>query len=181
MGPAGSLVPGGRSFQECCLSSRHVKMSKEPPHFALQIVSKSLFPCYVHGLFALPSLQKDPQYFWALLKPSLLTFRTPGFKSCCLQELMKFDPSSFPSQLLWGFISTCVFQSMFYRYPSLKFPFYHGGTICFSTKLCLSTSCLLQYGLFSAFSCGGYSASLKVNFWDIYDDLIVTQCICGTR
>lgn len=66
----------------------------------------------------------------ALSKPGPLTFKNPGFKTCWLQELTKFGPSSFPSQLLWEFISPihdpCVLVCLL---PSLRLwlPSYGSG------------------------------------------------------
>ena len=39
-------------------------------------------------------------------RQSLLIFMVPGFKSHWLQELLKFGPSNFQSQMLWGFVFT---------------------------------------------------------------------------
>ena len=65
---------------ECCLSRTHAEKSKYSPlcvpHTFSQItVSTPSTP----GLFACP-LQEQSNALWALSQPSLLTFKTPGFK-----------------------------------------------------------------------------------------------------
>ena len=49
-------------------------------------------------IVCLPSLQEQDSALWALSHPTLLTFTTPGFKPCWLQEFTKFSPSRFPKQ-----------------------------------------------------------------------------------
>ena len=49
-------------------------------------------------------------------RQSLLIFMVPGFKSHWLQELLKFGPSNFQSQMLWGFVFSMLapqFDSLF--------------------------------------------------------------------
>ena len=55
-------------------------------------------------IICLPSLQEQHSVSWALSQPSLLTFKTLGFKPHWLQELIKFSLSHFLSQCLWGSI-----------------------------------------------------------------------------
>ena len=59
---------------------------------ASQIALSMLCVC---GLFALPSLQEQYDALRALSQPSVLTFKTPSFKPCLLQELTKFSPLAF--------------------------------------------------------------------------------------
>ena len=104
-----------------------------------------------------------------LFQPSLLTFKTLGFKPHWLQELTKFSPSHFPNQWLWRNIF-CVFPCEFLSLSPLYNHSYLLSTaarIRFSPKPCLHTSYLLWCGLFSTYSCGVCSASLQVNFWGI--------------
>ena len=88
---------------------------------------------------------------------------------------MKFNPSSFPSQLLWEFVFLygvpCVLQylSAFSGTSSLPMA---AAKILVSLKVCLHVSYLLWYGFFFTFSSGVYSARLLVDFWGVWDDLI---------
>lgn len=89
--------------------------------------------CYFHAIcpqvvVCLLFQQAKCNVLLALSKPGPLTFKTPGFKTYCLQELTKFGPSSFPSQLLWEFISpihascglVCLLSSLCLWLPSYK-------------------------------------------------------------
>ena len=60
-------------------------------------VSMMSAPCIV----SLISLQEQPSALLGISQPSLLTFKTLGFKPHWLQELMKFNPSQFPRQWFW--------------------------------------------------------------------------------
>ena len=57
--------------------------------------------CYFHAVgpwvVCLPSLQEQGSAIPVLSRPSPLTFKTPGFKAHCLQELMKSSLSCFLS------------------------------------------------------------------------------------
>lgn len=70
-----------------------------------QVLIRSLFPCCVSvGCFPCLFSKSSPNVLQALSQSSRLTFDTPEFKPYWLQELKKFSPFHFPSQLLWGFI-----------------------------------------------------------------------------
>lgn len=53
-------------------------------------------------------LQEQCSALQVLSQPSLLIFTTPGFKPCLLLKIMKYRPSHFPSQWLWGNIPLCA-------------------------------------------------------------------------
>ena len=93
-----------RSLHEHYLSEICSEMSNQPPHCVSQALIRSLFLCCVSA-GCLPCIfsKSSPSVLWALPEPNMLTLKTPGFKLHCLQELMKFRCSHFPSQLLWGF------------------------------------------------------------------------------
>ena len=67
----------------------------------LQLTVSMLLVC---RLFAWLLSKRSPNIHQVLLEPRPLTFRTQGFKSHWLQELMKFGPSCFLRQLEWGFV-----------------------------------------------------------------------------
>lgn len=98
---ASFIAPGGVS--EFCFSGTCSKMSKLHLHCVPRCTSDWYFHA-VCGLFSLLSFQEQPQCLWALSDPSLLSFRTSNFKPHCFQELTKFVPSHFPSQLLWEIV-----------------------------------------------------------------------------
>ena len=80
-------------------------------------------------------LQEVHSALRALSQPSLLTFKTPGFKPCWL----KFSPSCFISQLLWGLVfpvcSLCASLSLILFHISGSLPT-AVTIICFSPKVC---------------------------------------------
>ena len=62
--------------------------------------SSSISTLYAPRLF-IAFFLRAAQY-QTLSQPRTLTFKIPGFKTHWLQELMKFSPSHFSSQWLWG-------------------------------------------------------------------------------
>ena len=65
----------------------------------------SLYHCSMLSapqVFCLPSLQKQHSAPSGSIPDKPLTFKTPGFKPCWLQEPMKFSYSHYLSQWLWG-------------------------------------------------------------------------------
>ena len=94
---ASSFYSQENSLYECCLSGLHYKKRKN------QCLSTLLPPTPTPG--CLPAFfPREVQYPLGSIQPSLLTFKTPVFKPCWLQELTKFSPSYFPSQQP-GFVS----------------------------------------------------------------------------
>ena len=114
----------------------------------------------------LPSLQEQHRALWALSQLSLLILQTAGFKPHWFQELMKFSPSCFQANCYEDSSSLCASLSLILlcNYGSLSTAV---AMIHFSPKLCLRTSYLLRYGLFSTFACGVCSARIQVNFCGI--------------
>lgn len=94
------------SLHDHRFSGTHSEMSTEPPHCVPQGLFRSLFHSCCVSEDDLPFLlsKSNRDSFHAVSQSTPLTFRTPDFKSCWLQELMRFGLSYFPSQLLWGFV-----------------------------------------------------------------------------
>lgn len=122
---------------------------------------------YVHGLFALTFLQKQPQCPLILPEPSTLTFKT--LPSGC-KNLGNLGPLTFQTSCYGGLFNSCSPLSVSLSLTLLcacSFLLTIVAMINLSPKPCLHASCLLQNGLFSTFSCRYCSVSLQVNFWSI--------------
>ena len=134
-----------------------------------QALFRSLFPHCVSTGFLPAFSPKAVQ--WPPNSPKLrpLTFKITSFKPCWLQELTKFRPFSFPSQVLWEDKSLCVLlctslSCSFYDHSSLTTG---AAMICLSSKPHLCISYLLSCSVFPTFSCRICSSSLQINFWVI--------------
>ena len=140
--------------------------------------------------------KSSPIIFLGLPEPSTLTFKTLGFKPWWLQELMRFRPFHFLSQLLWGFIFEWM-CAPFCVSLSLALLHNHGSLptavamICFCPKLHLYIFYLLWYNLFFTFSCGVCSANLQIvkasgwflgylGWFDSYPVVLVDEVILGS-
>lgn len=113
------------------------------------------------------SFQEQGSRLRGLSQPSLLTFTTPGFKPCLLLKIMKYRPSHFPSQWLWGNIPLCA--------VSLSSP-----TMAPSPPQHLESVSLLNllwYGLFSRFSHGVFFCPSSGQFLGFVGDLIVNLVV----
>lgn len=88
------------SLHEPCLSDEQATS----PLCALGTLHIPVSRLYVHRLFAAALGEKTGNVLQALLEPSMVTFKTPGFQQHWLHGVTKYEPFCFPSQLLRGFV-----------------------------------------------------------------------------
>ena len=99
--PSGSFVRE-RSLCEHYLTGMCSKKSQQSPRCVPQVLLRLLFPCCLPPGCLPASLQERGSRLRALSQPSPMTFKTPVFKLCLLQGLLKINPSYFHNQWLWG-------------------------------------------------------------------------------
>ena len=130
---------------------------------------------YVHGMFVCLFPMSSPNVLWALPEPRTMTFQTLGLKPHWLQELMKFRPSHFPNQLLWGFVSAMHSSSVSLPVALLydcSFLLTAGAVFHFSPKPCLHTSTFFSVAS-SLPLVVEIVVSLEIYFWGIWDSYLV--------
>lgn len=96
------LFPEG-TLHLCCFFGTCSKMSNWSPYYAPQVCCRLLFPgCMSMGF--LPCIFfKAENILGAPSEPSMLTFKTPGFKSYCYKNSGNLGPLVFPSQMVGRF------------------------------------------------------------------------------
>lgn len=118
-------------------------------------------PCVV----CLPFIQEQHNVLHDLSKPSPLTYRNLGIKSCGLIELTKFGPSHFQANFNGDSFFPCppLCVGLFHSPFSVTIALSHRSTrMCFSPTPHFQIFCLHRSGLFTIFSFGVCSASLQV-------------------
>ena len=143
----------------------------------IQLLFKLLHLCYssrelfVYCAVSLKVRTQLPLTLQILPELSLLIFKIPGFKYCCLNGLSKFGHSDFQCQMLWELSSPCrlpsVTVSLFLTMLTLTMPVVPSLPQGLASPLHLCPSYPRQCGLFYLVVC---SVSLGC-FLGIYTDM----------